>query len=63
MAPAYVLRVPRTDEEGAFVLIHTTQVRTKALDMKLVGTDGSYPYTNTSQSSLAMPGLLSRLEQ
>ncbi|KAH6695823.1 hypothetical protein F5X68DRAFT_273026 [Plectosphaerella plurivora] len=53
MAPAHVLRVPRTDEEGSFVLVHTTQVRTKALDMKLIGTDGLAPYATTIRHSQA----------
>lgn len=45
----YVLRLPRTDEEGTFALVHTTQVRSKPLDMKLTGTDGLAPYVVTSK--------------
>ncbi|OLN92124.1 hypothetical protein CCHL11_01491 [Colletotrichum chlorophyti] len=47
MASGHVLRFPRSDSEGAFVVIQTTPSRSKgskALDVKLVGTDGVEPY-------------------
>lgn len=44
MAEAHVLRFARSDEEGGFVLVHAKQTRSKALDMKLIGTDGLAPY-------------------
>ncbi|KAM0325413.1 hypothetical protein ACHAQA_007399 [Verticillium albo-atrum] len=44
MAPAFVLRFPRSDEDGSFVLVNATQTRTKTLDLKLLGTDGLAPY-------------------
>lgn len=49
MAPSHVLRIPILDADGTFVLVHTTQVRSKALDMKLTGTDGLAPYSTTSK--------------
>ncbi|EGY18733.1 uncharacterized protein VDAG_08893 [Verticillium dahliae VdLs.17] len=44
VATASVLRFPRSDEEGSFVLVNAAQTRTKPLDLKLVGTDGLAPY-------------------
>ncbi|WQF81747.1 Putative DNA repair protein XRCC4 [Colletotrichum destructivum] len=44
MAPANVLRFPRSDSEGDFVVIQVTPTRSNALDVKLVGTDGVEPY-------------------
>ncbi|KAJ0338321.1 hypothetical protein COL922a_005770 [Colletotrichum nupharicola] len=44
MASGHVLRFPRSDKEGAFVIVHVTPTRSKALDVKLVGTDGVEPY-------------------
>ncbi|KAL9948120.1 hypothetical protein D7B24_002386 [Verticillium nonalfalfae] len=44
VSTASVLRFPRSDEEGSFVLVNATQTRTKPLDLKLVGTDGLAPY-------------------
>ncbi|TQN74634.1 DNA repair protein XRCC4 [Colletotrichum shisoi] len=44
MAPANVLRFPRSDSEGGFVVIQVTPTLSNALDVKLVGTDGVEPY-------------------
>ncbi|KAK2780299.1 mitotic apparatus protein p62-like protein [Colletotrichum kahawae] len=44
MASGHVLQFPRSDKEGAFVIVHVTPTRSKALDVKLVGTDGVEPY-------------------
>ncbi|KZL82143.1 mitotic apparatus protein p62-like protein [Colletotrichum incanum] len=44
MASGHVLRFPRSDSEGGFVVIQATPTRSKALDVKLVGTDGVEPY-------------------
>ncbi|KAL0941009.1 mitotic apparatus protein p62-like protein [Colletotrichum truncatum] len=44
MTSGHVLRFPRSDEEGAFVIVQATSTRSKALDVKLVGTDGREPY-------------------
>ncbi|TKW53385.1 hypothetical protein CTA1_11556 [Colletotrichum tanaceti] len=44
MAPANVLRFPRSDSEGGFVVIQVTPTPSNALDVKLVGTDGVEPY-------------------
>ncbi|KAI8282485.1 hypothetical protein K4K56_011053 [Colletotrichum sp. SAR 10_98] len=44
MASGHILRFPRSDKEGAFVIVHVTPTRSKALDVKLVGTDGVEPY-------------------
>ncbi|KAK2047532.1 hypothetical protein LZ31DRAFT_138743 [Colletotrichum somersetense] len=44
MTPAHILRFPRSDSQGGFVVIQATPIRSKALDVKLVGTDGVEPY-------------------
>ncbi|WYZ36564.1 hypothetical protein EsH8_II_000070 [Colletotrichum jinshuiense] len=44
MTPEHVLRFPRSDSEGAFVIVQVTPTRSKPLDVKLVGTDGAEPY-------------------
>ncbi|KAK2032291.1 hypothetical protein LX32DRAFT_208136 [Colletotrichum zoysiae] len=44
MTPAHILRFPRSDSQGGFVVIQATPIRSKALDFKLVGTDGVEPY-------------------
>ncbi|KAF6842936.1 mitotic apparatus protein p62-like protein [Colletotrichum musicola] len=44
MASGRVLRFPRSDKDGAFVIVQTTPTRSKALDVKLVATDGVEPY-------------------
>ncbi|KAK1987817.1 hypothetical protein LZ30DRAFT_579346 [Colletotrichum cereale] len=44
MTSGHVLRFPRSDSQGGFVIIQATPTRSKALDVKLVGTDGVEPY-------------------
>ncbi|KAG6045268.1 hypothetical protein E4U39_002553 [Claviceps sp. Clav50 group G5] len=45
MAPEKVLKIPRTDQDAAFVLVHVASKGSKPLDLKLVGTEGAAPYT------------------
>lgn len=45
MAPEKVLKIPRTDQDAAFVLVHVATKGSKPLDLKLVGTEGAAPYT------------------
>lgn len=55
MAPANVLRFPRSDSEGGFVVIQATPTRSNALDVKLVGTDGVEPYAVSCESNARHP--------
>lgn len=45
MAPTRILRFARTDDTSAFVLLQVTPKGSRALDLKLVGTEGEAPYT------------------
>ena len=44
MAPSHIIRVPRTDEEGAFILGEVTPSGSKPLNVKFVATEGEEPY-------------------
>lgn len=46
-----VLRVPRTDDDDAYVLVQVTSKGTKGLDFDLAATDGSYPYVASRKST------------
>lgn len=51
MAPTRILRFARTDDTSAFVLLQVTPKGSRALDLKLVGTEGEAPYTVSCKSS------------
>ncbi|KAL1884355.1 hypothetical protein VTK73DRAFT_49 [Phialemonium thermophilum] len=44
MSESHILRIPRSDEEGGYVLVQTTSSGPKVLDLKLVATEGFAPY-------------------
>jgi hypothetical protein len=44
MGASHIIRVPRTDEEGAFVLGEITPSGSKPLNVKFVATEGEEPY-------------------
>ncbi|KXX81236.1 DNA repair protein XRCC4 [Madurella mycetomatis] len=44
MASSHIIRVPRTDEEGAYVLGEVTPSGSKPLNVKFVATEGREPY-------------------
>ncbi|GAB1313046.1 Mitotic apparatus protein p62 [Madurella fahalii] len=44
MASSHIIRVPRTDEEGAYVLGEVTPSGSKPLNVKFVATEGEEPY-------------------
>ncbi|KAK3293282.1 uncharacterized protein B0H64DRAFT_209764 [Chaetomium fimeti] len=44
MVSSHIIRVPRTDEEGAFVLGEVTPSGSKPLNIKFVATEGEEPY-------------------
>ena len=50
MAAAQVLRVPRSDSEGDFVLVNVSSNGSKPLDLKIEATEGESPYITTSVS-------------
>ncbi|OHE99242.1 hypothetical protein CORC01_05523 [Colletotrichum orchidophilum] len=58
MASGHVLRFPRSDSEGAFVIVQATPIKSKALDVKLVGTDGVEPYAISRESNARHPAFL-----
>ncbi|KAK1998361.1 hypothetical protein LX36DRAFT_670288 [Colletotrichum falcatum] len=47
MTSAHILRFPRSDSQGGFVVIQATPTNTRSnpLDVKLIGTDGVEPYS------------------
>lgn len=49
MAPSHIIRVPRTDEEGTFVLGEVTPSGSKPLNVKFVATEGEEPYVVKSE--------------
>lgn len=46
----HILRVPRSDSEGDFVLINVASNGKSPLDLKLLATEGECPYITTSES-------------
>lgn len=44
MASSRIIRVPRTDEEGAYILGEVTPSGSKPLNVKFVATEGEEPY-------------------
>ncbi|KAL2265555.1 hypothetical protein VTJ83DRAFT_6655 [Remersonia thermophila] len=44
MAPSHIIRIPRTDEEGSFILGEVAPSGSKPLNVKLVATEGEAPY-------------------
>ncbi|MDI1487828.1 MAG: hypothetical protein OHK93_007101 [Ramalina farinacea] len=51
MAAAQVLRVPRIDSEGDFVLVNVSSNGSKPLDLKIEATEGESPYITTIKQS------------
>ncbi|KAH7157050.1 hypothetical protein EDB81DRAFT_411415 [Dactylonectria macrodidyma] len=51
MVRTRILRFPRSDDESAFVLVQVTPKGSRALDLKLVGTEGEAPYNASCKSS------------
>jgi hypothetical protein len=44
-----VLRIPRSDQQSAYVLVHVARSGSAVLDLKLVATEGENPYAVTGQ--------------
>lgn len=42
-----ILRVPRSDDPAAYVLVHVSSTSSAPLDLKLVGTEGENPYVGS----------------
>lgn len=47
MASEHVLRIPRTDSLGEYVLLNTSSCGSSPLDLKLLATEGTEPYVKT----------------
>jgi hypothetical protein len=63
MVSSHIIRIPRTDEEGAFVLGEVTPSGSKPLNIKFVATEGEEPYVVKCESpplSLGLAGLSNR---
>ncbi|KAE8375878.1 hypothetical protein BDV26DRAFT_266802 [Aspergillus bertholletiae] len=48
---SHVLRVPRTDDPGSFVLVHVTRTGSSLVDLSITATEGENPYTGTVRLS------------
>ncbi|KAL2216832.1 hypothetical protein M432DRAFT_551491 [Thermoascus aurantiacus ATCC 26904] len=46
-----ILRVPRSDDPAAYVLVHVSSTSSAPLDLKLVGTEGENPYVGSVRQS------------
>ena len=51
MEAEHILRVPRSDNEGDYVLINVTSKGKNLLDLKLLATEGEAPYIAESESA------------
>ncbi|KAL9018624.1 MAG: hypothetical protein Q9185_004086 [Variospora sp. 1 TL-2023] len=51
MASEHVLRIPRTDSLGEYVLLNTSSCGSSPLDLKLLATEGTEPYVKTLKHS------------
>ncbi|KAI4138673.1 MAG: hypothetical protein LQ341_004560 [Variospora aurantia] len=51
MASDHVLRIPRTDSPGEYVLLNTSSCGSSPLDLKLLATEGTEPYVKTLKHS------------
>ena len=49
MASQHILRLPRNDSEGDFVLVNVANNGTSPLDLQLLATEGEHPYEATSE--------------
>lgn len=59
MASSHIIRVARTDEEGAVVLGEVTPSGSKPLNVKFVATEGEEPYVVKCESlAVVPPGLV-----
>ena len=52
MASEHILRIPRSDSDGEFVIVNVTANGSSPLDLKLLATEGESPYITTSVCSL-----------
>ena len=49
MASQHILRLPRNDSEGDFVLVNVASNGGSPLDLRLLATEGENPYEATSE--------------
>ncbi|KAJ9149833.1 hypothetical protein NKR23_g3911 [Pleurostoma richardsiae] len=50
-APAYLLRIPRTDERDAYIILGVTPAGSRSLDLKLEATEGTGVYSTSLKHS------------
>ena len=50
MGPEHILRIPRSDSEGEYVVVSVTTNGSSPLDLRVVGTEGESPYVTISES-------------
>ena len=46
----HVLRIPRSDSEGDYILVNVASTGPKPLDLRILATEGESPYATTSES-------------
>jgi len=49
MAPEHILRLPRSDSEGDYVLVNIMSNGASPLDLRLLATEGESPYITESE--------------
>lgn len=49
MSEEIVLRIPRSDSHGDYVLVNVVPQKSSALDLKLIATEGEAPYVGSGR--------------
>lgn len=49
MSEENVLRIPRSDSPGDYVLVNVVSQRSTPLDLKLIATEGEAPYVGSGK--------------
>ena len=54
MATEHILYLPRSDNSEEYVLVRVSSGGSSSLDLKLLATEGEYPYMATREIRLSM---------
>ena len=54
MMSEHILRVPRADSEGDFVIVNVASNGSSPLDLRLLATEGESPYVTTSMRTTCL---------
>lgn len=54
MASEHVLRLPRTDSPGDYILLNTSSHGSNPLDLRLLATEGTEPYVKICKRLLSL---------